>query len=92
MLVTHSDNDHYSVPTCSDLARVTSEYHSTQYVASLMEQQDLLAYGHDLGEHFAIGPVGVQVTPAESTKVAVQPVIALWPVQSSVLRQQRRYR
>ena len=39
VLVTHSDNDHYSVPTCRDLARVTREYHSTQYVASLMKQE-----------------------------------------------------
>src|SRR4029450_5592289 len=37
VLVTHSDNDHYSVPTCRDLAAVTGEYHSTQYVASLMK-------------------------------------------------------
>ena len=43
VLVTHSDNDHYSVPTCRDLARVTGEYHSTQYVASLMKQQGLPA-------------------------------------------------
>ena len=33
ILVTHSDNDHYSVPTCRDLAGVTASYHSTQYVA-----------------------------------------------------------
>ena len=39
VLVTHSDNDHYSVPTCRDLAGVTSGCHSTQYVASLMKQQ-----------------------------------------------------
>ena len=65
VLVTHSDNDHYSAPTCGDLARVTGEYHSTQYVASLMKQQGLPAYGHDIGEHFAIGPVGVEVTPAD---------------------------
>ena len=26
VLVTHSDNDHYSVPTCRDLAGVTREY------------------------------------------------------------------
>jgi hypothetical protein len=25
----------------------------------------LPAYGHDVGERFAIGPVGVQVTPAD---------------------------
>ena len=36
VLVTHSDSDHYSVPTCRDLAGKTGEYHSTQYVASLM--------------------------------------------------------
>jgi L-ascorbate metabolism protein UlaG (beta-lactamase superfamily) len=65
VLVTHSDNDHYSVSTCADLARVTGQYHSTQYVASLMKQQDLPAYGHDIGEHFAIGPVRVELTPAD---------------------------
>lgn len=54
-LITHSDNDHYSVPTCRDLAGATREYHSTQYVASLMKQEGLPAYGHDIGEHFAIG-------------------------------------
>src|SRR3954464_12138176 len=39
VLVTHSDNDHYSVPTCRDLAGVTGEFHSTRYVASLMQQE-----------------------------------------------------
>jgi len=65
VLVTHSDNDHYSVPTCRDLARVTGEYHATQYVASLMQQEGFPAYGHDIDEQFAIGPVRVDVTPAE---------------------------
>src|SRR5215217_4561561 len=48
-----------------DLAPVNGEYHSTQYVSSLMKQQGLPAYGHDIGEHFAIGSVGVEVTPAD---------------------------
>lgn len=39
VLVTHSDNDHYSVPTCRALAGVTHAYHSTGYLASLMDQQ-----------------------------------------------------
>jgi L-ascorbate metabolism protein UlaG (beta-lactamase superfamily) len=65
ILVTHSDNDHYSVPTCRNLAAVTSEYHSTNYVSSLMEQEDLPAHGHGIGEHFEIGPVRVEVTPAD---------------------------
>ena len=56
VLVTHSDNDHYSVSTCRDLAQVTREYHSTQYVASLMKQDGFPAYGHDIGDRFAIGP------------------------------------
>jgi len=65
VLVTHSDNDHYSVPTCRDLAQVTGVYQSTQYVASLMQQDGFPAHGHDIGEHFAIGPVRVEVTPAD---------------------------
>jgi L-ascorbate metabolism protein UlaG (beta-lactamase superfamily) len=65
VLVTHSDNDHYSVPTCRDLAGVSGEYHSTQYLASLMQQEGLPAYSHDIGEQFAIGPVRVEVTPAD---------------------------
>ena len=65
VLVTHSDNDHYSVPTCRELAGVTGEFHSTQYVASLMTQEGLPAYGHDIGEHFTVGSVQVEITPAD---------------------------
>src|SRR5215212_8998785 len=65
VLVTHSDNDHYSVPTCRDLAGVTREYHSTNYVAGLMKEEGLPAHGHDIGDHFEVGPVRVQVTPAD---------------------------
>ena len=65
VLVTHSDNDHYSVPTCRDLAGVTREYHSTQRVGSLMKQEGLPAYGHDIGDSFSIGPVRVDLTPAD---------------------------
>ena len=32
VLVTHSDNDHYSVLTCRQLAPVTAAFHSTRYV------------------------------------------------------------
>jgi L-ascorbate metabolism protein UlaG (beta-lactamase superfamily) len=65
VLVTHSDNDHYSVPTCRDLAGVTDAYHSTQYVAGLMKDQGLPAHGHDIGDHFTVGAVRVEVTPAD---------------------------
>jgi L-ascorbate metabolism protein UlaG (beta-lactamase superfamily) len=65
ILVTHSDNDHYSIPTCRDLAGVTRAYHSTKYVASLMEYEGLPAYGHDIGDDFNVGGVRVEVTPAD---------------------------
>src|SRR5687768_12309815 len=65
VLVTHSDNDHYSVPTCRQLSLVTREFHSTRYVASLMESEGFPAFGHDIGDRFTVGPVQVQVTPAD---------------------------
>jgi hypothetical protein len=54
VLVTHSDNDHYSVPTCRDLAAMVGEFHSTKYVASLTEKEGLPGFGHDIGDPFAI--------------------------------------
>jgi L-ascorbate metabolism protein UlaG (beta-lactamase superfamily) len=65
VLVTHSDNDHYSVPTCRQLGPLTREFHSTRYVASLMESEGFPAFGHDIGDRFTVGPVQVQVTPAD---------------------------
>jgi L-ascorbate metabolism protein UlaG (beta-lactamase superfamily) len=50
ILVTHSDNDHYSVPTCRALAPVTRAYHSTGYVASLMQDERWPAHGHAIGD------------------------------------------
>jgi L-ascorbate metabolism protein UlaG (beta-lactamase superfamily) len=65
VLVTHSDNDHYSVPTCRGLAPVTRAFHSTQYVASLMKNEGLPAVGHEIGDQFTVGRVRVKVTPAD---------------------------
>jgi L-ascorbate metabolism protein UlaG (beta-lactamase superfamily) len=65
ILVTHSDNDHYSIPTCRALAGVTGEFHSTRYVAGLMDAEGFPAHAHDIGDHFQVGPFGVDVTPAD---------------------------
>ena len=65
VLVTHSDNDHYSVPTLTDLAHVTKAFHSTGYVASLMRTHGWPASGHAIGEVFTLGPVSVKLTPAD---------------------------
>ena len=65
VLVTHSDNDHYSVPTCRRLAPVTTGYHSTRYVDSLMRAEGFPSTGHDIGDRFPVEQVGVTVTPAD---------------------------
>ena len=65
VLVTHSDNDHFSVPTCRRLAPVTGEYHSTRYVDGLMRAEGLPSVGHDIGDRFRVGEIEVQVTPAD---------------------------
>lgn len=65
VLVTHSDNDHYSIPTCQDLSAVTKAYHSTVYVDSLMKNIDLPSFGHNIGDVFTVGPVRVKVTPVD---------------------------
>jgi len=65
VLVTHSDNDHYSLPTCRQLAPVTAQFHSTRYVDTLMAAEGFASTGHDIGDSFAIGPVTVTVTPAD---------------------------
>lgn len=65
ILVTHADNDHFSVPTNQDLKGVTQAYHSTIYVDSLMQNLGLPAFGHSIGEGFNVGPIRVKLTPAD---------------------------
>ncbi len=65
LLATHSDNDHYSVPTAKALAAVTKSYHSTNYVDSLMKNDGLPAVGHAIGETFAVGATTVKLTAAD---------------------------
>jgi L-ascorbate metabolism protein UlaG (beta-lactamase superfamily) len=63
-LVTHIDNDHFSLPTIRDTKAVTKEYHTTQYVAEVMRENDIPGVGHDIGDEFDVGPVRVRLTPA----------------------------
>lgn len=65
VLITHADNDHYSVPTNRDLKRVTRAYHSTIYVDSLMKLEGFPSAGHNIGDTFRVGPVRVGLTPAD---------------------------
>ncbi len=65
VLVTHADNDHFSVPTNQGLKPVTRVYHSTVYVDSLMKNGGLPSSGHAIGDTFRVGPVRVKLTPAD---------------------------
>ena len=65
VLVTHADNDHYSVPTNRDLSLVTGVFHSTIYVDSLMKNEGFRSVGHNIGDTFSIGPVRVKLTAAD---------------------------
>ncbi|NEU07994.1 MBL fold metallo-hydrolase [Flavihumibacter sp. R14] len=65
VLVTHADNDHYSVPTNHDMKPVTRAFHSTIYVDSLMKNEGFPSFGHIIGEKFKVGPVSIRLTPAD---------------------------
>jgi L-ascorbate metabolism protein UlaG (beta-lactamase superfamily) len=65
VLVTHADNDHFSIPTNRNLKMVTRAYHSTVYVDSLMKNENLPSSGHDIGETFNVKNVKVKLTAAD---------------------------
>jgi L-ascorbate metabolism protein UlaG (beta-lactamase superfamily) len=73
VLVTHADNDHYSVPTLRDLVPVTRELHSTVYAASLMKEHGWPARGHAIGDVFEVGALRVRVTPVDHAWQNSQP-------------------
>lgn len=65
VLATHSDNDHYSVPTFKDLSAVTKMFYSTKYVDTLMRKEGLQSKGYGIGELFQLGNTSVKLTPAD---------------------------
>lgn len=67
VLITHSDNDHYSIPTCRDLSPNCTAFHSTQYVDSLMKIEGFPSFGHNIGDVFNVGPLQVKLTPSNHT-------------------------
>jgi len=65
VFATHSDNDHYSVETFKDLAPVTTAFHSTIYVDSLMKNEGFHSFGHYIGDTFHFGKVTARLTLAD---------------------------
>jgi len=65
VLITHVDNDHFSLPTTKDLENVTKEFHSTHYVDSLMRVEGFPSAGHGIGDSFTVGQVKFTLTSAD---------------------------
>ncbi|MBC1482651.1 MBL fold metallo-hydrolase [Listeria sp. FSL L7-1509] len=66
ILITHSDNDHYSLPTLKKLIPVTSSFHGPEYVARLMrEQLQIDANGHKIYDTFKINNLTISLTKAD---------------------------
>lgn len=65
ILISHADNDHFSLPTNKDLLAVTKAYHSTIYVDSLMTNERFPSFGHTIGGKFRFGNIKVRLTPAD---------------------------
>jgi Predicted Zn-dependent hydrolases of the beta-lactamase fold len=65
ILITHSDNDHFSRVTCKEVEPVCKEFHAPYYVASLMEEISISGKGHDINETFEVGNIKVTLTPAD---------------------------
>lgn len=63
ILITHTDNDHFSVPTCQHLMGVCKSYHAPGYVAEAMAENGLPGTRHAIGEKFSIGQVEATPTP-----------------------------
>lgn len=65
VLITHSDNDHFSRVTCKEMAPVVREFHAPHYVAALMKEIGIEGKGHGIGDDFEVGGIKVTLTPAD---------------------------
>lgn len=68
ILLTHCDNDHYGRQTCGRLSDKTGEFHTTEYVSTLLDKElKIRGMGHETGDSFSVGSVKVTLTPADHT-------------------------
>lgn len=65
ILITHIDNDHFSIPTCKDVLSVCKSYHAPHYVSQEMKKENIPGIGHDINETFMINTIKIQLTPAK---------------------------
>ncbi|KAF1302694.1 MBL fold metallo-hydrolase [Candidatus Enterococcus willemsii] len=65
VLITHSDNDHFSLPTLDKLTTKTKAFHSPEYVAELItEHFGIEASGHPIYDTFMIDNLTISLTKA----------------------------
>lgn len=65
ILMTHSDNDHFSLDTLKNLLPVTESFHAPKYVAELYSEKfHTDAIGHDIHTTFEIEEIKISLTPA----------------------------
>lgn len=62
ILITHIDNDHFSIHTCKDLRSVCKSYHGPHYVADCMKASQIDGTGHDINEQFQINDINIKLT------------------------------
>ena len=65
VLITHSDNDHFSKDTLSGSKERCGSFHAPHYVAALMRDMGIDGQGHDIGDVFFVGPCKIKLTPAD---------------------------
>ncbi|WP_312731341.1 MBL fold metallo-hydrolase [Enterococcus sp.] len=65
VLITHSDNDHYGIPTIEKLVPVTDSFHGPKYVAELMQEHfQVAAQGHEIYDSFTVKNLEISLTKA----------------------------
>ena len=66
ILITHSDNDHFSIATLKKLLPLTNALHAPKYVAGLVKEKMMFeAFGHEIHTSFNEGPLKITLTPAD---------------------------
>lgn len=65
VLITHSDNDHMNIGVCRKLAKICNSFHTTEYVAELLQKKGIPALGHGIGDEIRIGDIRIRMTPAD---------------------------
>lgn len=65
VLITHCDNDHFSLTTNKKILNLCDGYHTTKYVATLFAKEKIQATGYEIHDSFMINDIKITLTPAD---------------------------